>query len=296
MALGRERMRSRQARQKLYLMKTIIWTGDIRCQQEARHAGLAYPRTCEMCGLGPCKIHPPAVAPEPAKPEASGGAGIRGFTWEELENQFDDLRKSCDELTRQRDNALNRLGEAIDTLHISEKDSLADRQKLEAQAQRIAELETDLVEAKLVIKSNDEKEMERKGNPFDSPQFDLRKRILELERLNELISGQQRIQAEECNRQSELRKGAEAELAEAKLQSKHAWDRHAEKDAAYGDMIKQRDELTALLATARNALVREHTSHHLKWNPEISQWETAYSETLRILTAALKLTQPKETI
>jgi hypothetical protein len=38
------------------------WTGDLRCQQEARHAGIAYPRTCQLCGLGPCKIH---LTPDP---------------------------------------------------------------------------------------------------------------------------------------------------------------------------------------------------------------------------------------
>jgi hypothetical protein len=30
---------------------------DMKCQQNRRNAGLVYPRTCENCGLGPCRYH-----------------------------------------------------------------------------------------------------------------------------------------------------------------------------------------------------------------------------------------------
>lgn len=54
-------------------------------------------------------------AAQPPQPEAK--PGVRGFTYEELEAQFDALRGQCAELTKQRDNALDRLGESIGTLH-----------------------------------------------------------------------------------------------------------------------------------------------------------------------------------
>jgi len=42
-------------------------------------------------------------------------------------------------------------------------------------------LSAELAAAKAVIKANDEKELERAGNPFDSPQFELRQKLLEAE-------------------------------------------------------------------------------------------------------------------
>ena len=33
------------------------------CQQELRAAGKPYPRTCQLCGLGPCKERPIAKSP-----------------------------------------------------------------------------------------------------------------------------------------------------------------------------------------------------------------------------------------
>lgn len=40
-----------------------------RCQQQMRNEGKAYPRTCYVCGLGPCRffLKPQVVAPPPEK-------------------------------------------------------------------------------------------------------------------------------------------------------------------------------------------------------------------------------------
>jgi hypothetical protein len=32
----------------------VVARREPQCQQERRKAGLAYPRTCQLCGLGPC--------------------------------------------------------------------------------------------------------------------------------------------------------------------------------------------------------------------------------------------------
>lgn len=52
-------------------MSATTWTGDLSCQQELRHAGLSYTRTCEKCGLGPCKLHP-VQSQGPAESQAVG--------------------------------------------------------------------------------------------------------------------------------------------------------------------------------------------------------------------------------
>lgn len=41
----------------LNLIRTgLKWTGDLRCSAELVHAGLGSPRTCKICGLGPCNF------------------------------------------------------------------------------------------------------------------------------------------------------------------------------------------------------------------------------------------------
>ncbi len=43
-----------------------------QCSQQRRKDGLAYPRTCQKCGLGPCTVFPP-VDPGPPPNQTSGG-------------------------------------------------------------------------------------------------------------------------------------------------------------------------------------------------------------------------------
>lgn len=42
-----------------------------RCTQDLRKAGVVYPRTCEECGLGPCKRYAPATLGPPPNVKSS---------------------------------------------------------------------------------------------------------------------------------------------------------------------------------------------------------------------------------
>lgn len=89
-------------------------------------------------------------------------------------------------LLSQRDNARN--------------ESTVYKLRAEAAERQLAEAQRGLAEAKTVITANDEKELERAGNPFDSPQFELRTALAAATQLAAQRAGEAQQQKDELVR------------------------------------------------------------------------------------------------
>ena len=53
---------------------TMVTSGDLTCNEDRKLAGLAYPRTCAQCGLGPCRVRPAKVRIDPVEFKAAVAA------------------------------------------------------------------------------------------------------------------------------------------------------------------------------------------------------------------------------
>lgn len=225
--------------------------------------------------------------PEPAKPEASGDRLARPTHLTIAE--FEGYVAGHPDISFW---AAYQFG--ITTGHASSGDRIAGlgsdivsaSQKLEAQAKRIKELEQQIgIYEDDFVRLNGYADMHMKAKArADAAELE----VIELERLNELLSGQHQLQLGEGHRQSELRKaaeakvdvimksleakserfaGLEAELSEANKKidiAKGLVRTNYDKANAYMELHRRSDEclsdLTALLATARDLIARNLVS------------------------------------